>query len=88
MDNIKEYVEDPEIKIVREEREKEWRRLEEENKKKDIIEQVKLEILKNEAKLRMKDLDGKKVTFDVNGAVLNIKSVNVEKLNIDFYQPK
>lgn len=88
LENIKEYVEDPEIKLVREEREREWKRLEEENNKKAILEQVKLEILKNEARLRNKDLDGKKVTFDSNGAVVNIKNVNVEKLSADFYQPK
>jgi len=88
LENIKEYVEDPEIKLVREEREREWKRFEEENKKKAILEQVKLEILKNEARLRMKDLDGKKVTFDANGAVVNIKNVNIEKLSVDFYQPK
>jgi len=88
LDIIKEYVEDPEIKVIREEREKEWKRLEEENTKKLIIEQVKIEILKNEAKLRMKDLDGKKVTFDANGAVIHIINVNVEKLNNDFYQPR
>jgi len=88
LENIKEYVEDTEIKLVREEREREWKRLEEEKKKKAILEQVKLEILKNEARLKMKDLDGKKVTFDANGAVVNIKNVNIEKLNLDFYQPK
>ena len=88
LENIKDYVEDPEIKLVREEREREWKRLEEENKKKAILEQVKLEILKNEARLKLKDLDGKKVTFDANGDVINIKNVNVEKLGADFYGPK
>lgn len=88
LENIKEYVEDIEIKMVREEREREWKRQEEENKKKAILEQVKLEILKNEARLKMKDLDGKMVTFDANGAVININNVNVEKLTVDFYQPK
>jgi len=36
----------------------------------------------------MKDLDGRKVTFDANGNVVNIKNINLEKLNNDFYQPK
>ncbi len=36
----------------------------------------------------MKDLDGKKVTFDSYGAVINIKNINVEKLTVDFFSPK
>lgn len=88
LDNIKEYVEDPEIKLVREEREREWKRQEEENKKKMILEQVKLEILKNEQKLKSKELDGRKITFDQNGVVINIKGINLEKLSNDFMQPR
>ena len=88
LDNIKEYYEDPEIKLVREEREREWKRQEEENKKKMILEQVKLEILKNEQKLKSKELDGRKITFDNNGVLINIKGINMDKLNSDFMQPK
>jgi hypothetical protein len=88
LDNFKEYVEDPEIKLVREEREREWKRQEEENKKKMILEQVKLEIVKNEQKLKSKELDGRKVTFDSNGVLLNIKGINMEKLTNDFMHPR
>lgn len=88
LDNIKEFFEDPEIKFVREEHEKELKKAEEENKKKAIIEQIKLEIQKNEARLRVKELDGRKITFDCYGNVVNIKNVNHEKLNIEFLQPK
>ena len=88
MDNIKEFFEDPEIKLVREEREREWKRQEEENKKKAILEQVKLDILRNEQKLKSKELDGRKVTFDSDGIVVNIKGVNMDKLNFDFMLPK
>ena len=53
-----------------------------------ILEQVKLEILKNEQKLKSKELDGRKITFDNNGVLINIKGINMDKLNSDFMQPK
>lgn len=87
--NIKDFfVEDPEIKLVREEREREWKRLEDERQKKATLEVIKAEILKNENRLKSKELDGRKITFDLNGAVINIKNVNIEKLGNDFLQAR
>ena len=84
LDNIKEYYEDPDIKLVREEREREWKRMEEEIQKKVALENVKAEIIRNEARLKSKEIDGRKMTFDSNGAVINIKNVNLDKLGLDF----
>jgi len=85
LENIKDFfVEDPEVKLIREEREREWKRLEEEKQKKATLETIKAEILKNENRLKSKDLDGRKITFDLNGAVINIKNVNIDKLGSDF----
>lgn len=89
LDNIKDFfVEDPEIKQVREEREREWKRLEDERQKKATLEVIKAEILKNENRLKSKELDGRKITFDLNGAVINIKNVNLDKLGNDFLQAR
>ena len=74
--------------MVREEREKEWKRLEDDKQKRATLEVIRAEILKNEIRLKSKDIDGRKITFDLNGAVINIKNVNVEKLGNDFLQAK
>jgi len=89
LENIKDnFVEDPEIKLVREEREREWKRAEEEKQKKATLEIIKAEILKNENRLKSKELDGRKVTFDCDGKVIAIKNVNLDKLANDFLNTK
>lgn len=88
LDNIKEFTEDPEITLVREEREREWKRIEEEKLKKATLETIKAEILRNENRLKSKEIDGRKITFDVNGGVITIKNVNIERLANEFLQAK
>lgn len=82
--DIKEFVEDPEIKIVREEKEKEWKKREEEVAVKQIIEKEKQAEMKAEIIKNRKEIDGKKFTFDPNGGVIVIKNIVVEKLANDF----
>ena len=88
LDNIKEYYEDPEIKLVREEREREWKRIEDEKIKKANLDIIMAEILRNEQRLKTKEVDGKKITFDSEGGVINIKNVNTEKLKDEFVLAK
>jgi hypothetical protein len=84
LDNIKEYYEDPEIKLVREEREREWKRIEDEKIKKANLDIIMAEIQRNEQRLKSKEVDGKKITFDSDGGVINIKNVITEKLKDEF----
>ena len=88
LDNIKEYYEDPDIKLVREETEREWKRAEDDIIKKANLDVIMAEILRNEQRLKTKEVDGKKITFDSQGGVINIKSVNAEKLKDEFVTAK
>jgi len=62
--------------------------LEDEKIKKANLDVIKAEILKNENRLKSKELDGRKITFDMNGNVVNIKNVNLDKLSSDFLTTK
>jgi hypothetical protein len=88
LDNIKEFYEDPEIKLVREEREREWKRIEDEKIKKANLDIIMAEIQRNEQRLKSKEVDGKKITFDSDGGVINIKNVITEKLKDEFVLAK
>jgi hypothetical protein len=83
IENFKEYIEDPIIKLIREDKEKETKRQQEE-----VIIRVKIEkekeILKYEISRKQKEIDGRKVTFDADGKMLNIKNIVPDKLANDF----
>lgn len=88
MENEKEFSEDIQIKLIREEREREWKRKEEDKLKKANLDSIKAEILKNENRLKSKEIDGTKMTFDLNGSVINIKNVNIDNLATEFISTK
>jgi hypothetical protein len=46
------------------------------------------EIARVDNRRNLKEIDGKKFTFDTNGNALPIRNVIVEKLAIDFSWPK
>jgi len=88
LENEKEFSEDIQIKLIREEREREWKRKEEDKLKKANLDSIKAEILKNENRLKSKEIDGTKMTFDLNGSVINIKNVNIDNLATEFISTK
>lgn len=75
--------EDPDIVELREKKEMDIKKKEEEDKHKNPVEKQKKENAKNEKK-KEKEIDGKKITFDSEGKQLNIKPIAIEKLPIDF----
>ena len=84
IENIKEFTEDSEIKNIRDEKERDLRRKDEEIILKQKIEKEKQIELKMEINKTKKEIDGKKLTFDVNGNPVSIKTVALEKLALDF----
>lgn len=85
--DLQHIVEDQMIVSLREEKAREWKKKEEEVKIKQIQEKEK-EIARIDNKRNLKEIDGKKFTFDVNGEAIPIKNVVVEKLANDFTWPK
>jgi hypothetical protein len=86
-ENLCEREEEKEIDDLRKMKKEEWRRKEEEVKIKIKIDK---EIKEKEIEVtrKQKEFERKNVTTDVNGNIMFIKNIALEKLNTDFVNPK
>lgn len=86
-ENLYERDEEKEIDDLRKMKKEEWRRKEEEAKNKIKIDK---EIKEKEIEVtrKQKEFERKNVTTDLNGNIMFIKNIAIDKLNSDFVNPK